>query len=137
MDTGAGPADEPAEGADAAGVGLSYRQAVEEAIGLLNGRWVAAVLTAVAMRPLHFVDLLGEINAIEERMGRRTHERPLSGKVLSRTLQRVEREGLVVRHQDPAPHPSVWYEITPAGRALLGALRPLAEWTQRFRADEP
>jgi DNA-binding HxlR family transcriptional regulator len=132
-DPGAGP-PRPAQPPN--GTGISYRQAVEEAMRLLHGQWVAAVLTALAIRPLHFVDLLAEVNAIEEQVGRRTHERPLSGKVLSRTLQRMERDGLLARHQDPSPHPSVWYEITPAGRALLSALRPLAEWFQRHRPPD-
>jgi DNA-binding HxlR family transcriptional regulator len=115
--------------------GLSYRQAVEEVMRVLNGQWVVAVLAALATGPLHFAELLTEVNAVEEHVGRRTHDRPLSRPVLARTLDRMESADLVVRTADSTPHPSVWYTLTPTGRSLLGALRPLAEWAQRYRDD--
>jgi DNA-binding HxlR family transcriptional regulator len=113
---------------------VSYRQALEEAMGVLSGQWVPAVLTALAVGPLHFVELLAEINSVDERHGRRAHPTPLSSKVLARTLQRMGDEGLVLRHKDPSPHPSVWYEITEDGRTLLEALRPLAQWARLHRS---
>ena len=109
---------------------LSYRQAVEEALRLLDGDWVVAVLAALAAGPLHTAELVTAINAVEERVGRRAHRVPLSRQVLAPTLARMARAGLLVRTRDPTPHPSVWYRLTPAGRSLLGALRPLAEWAQ-------
>lgn len=121
----------------AARQGLSYRQAVEEVMRVLNGQWVVAVLAALATGPLHFAELLAEVNAVEERVGRRTHDRPLSRPVLARTLDRMESADLVIRTADSTPHPSVWYTLTPTGRSLLGALRPLAEWAQRYRDDHP
>jgi DNA-binding HxlR family transcriptional regulator len=117
--------------------GLSYRQAVEEVMRVLNGQWVVAVLAALATGPLHFAELLVEVNAVEERVGRRTHDRPLSRPVLARTLDRMELADLLIRTADDTPHPSVWYTLTPTGRSLLGALRPLAEWAQRYRDNHP
>ena len=101
-------------------------------MGLLNGQWVVAVLAALALGPLHFTELLAEINAVEEQLGRRSHDRPLSRKVLAGTLDRMELAGLLVRYDETVSHPSVRYELTTDGQTLLVALRPLAEWAQRY-----
>src|SRR5829696_430530 len=120
-----------------AGAGISYRQAVEQALRLLSGQWVVAVLAALALGPLHFTKLLGEINSVEDELGRRMHDRPLSRKVLAGTLDRMEADGLLVRHDETVSHPSVRYELTTTGQTLLAALRPLAKWAQTYQAEHP
>lgn len=117
--------------------GISYRQAVEQALRLLSGQWVVAVLAALALGPLHFTRLLAEINSVEAELGRRTHDRPLSRKVLAGTLDRMEHDGLLVRHDETISHPSVRYELTATGQTLLAALRPLAKWAQSYQAEHP
>lgn len=109
--------------------GVPYRQGVEEAMRLLSGRWVAAVLAALAEGPLHYTDLHTAINDAVRRAdsGR---QRSLTEKVFTETLRRMERDGLLLRHREPTPLPSVWYELTPMARSLLRSLRPLAEWAQ-------
>ena len=102
-------------------------------MSMFGGNWVVAVLTELALGPLHFSQLINEINSVDEQFGRRTHDRPLSNTVLARTLVRMQADGLVVRHQDPSPHPSVRYELTDHGQELLAALRPLARWAQAHR----
>lgn len=120
-----------------AGAGISYRQAVEQALRLLSGQWVVAVLAALALGPLHFTRLLAEVNSVEDELGRRTHDRPLSRKVLAGTLDRMEADGLLIRHDETISHPSVRYELTPTGQTLLAALRPLAKWAQTYQAEHP
>lgn len=115
--------------------GVPYRQGVEEAMRLLSGRWVAAVLAALAEGPLHYTDLLAAINNAARQAGRGARQRPLTEKVLTETLRRMERDRLVVRHREPTPLPSVWYELTPMARSLLRSLRPLAEWAQAHRSE--
>jgi len=116
---------------------LSYRQAIEDALRLLDGDWVVAVLIALAAGPLHNSDLVAAINAVEERVGRRIHKVPLSRQVLAPTLTWMVDAGLVIRTVDPTPHPSVWYRLTPTARSLVSALRPLAEWAQGYRTQHP
>jgi len=116
------------------GTELSYRQAVETALRVLDGGWVVAVLTALAAGPLHFAELLAAVNALEDQVGRHTHKVPLSKRVLADTLTRMRTARLIVRVEDPTPHPSVWYRLTQQGRSLLSAVRPLAEWAQGYRA---
>lgn len=109
--------------------GVPYRQGVEEAMRLLSGRWVASVLATLAEGPLHYTDLLAAINAALRR-AESVRQRQLTEKVLTETLRRMERDGLLLRHREPTPLPSVWYELTPMARSLLRSLRPLAEWAQ-------
>lgn len=112
---------------------IPWRQDVEAAMVVFGGRWVVAVLAELAVGPLHFTELLHEINEVDRQFGRRAHDRPLSNVVLVRTLERMQVDGLLVRHRDPSPHPSVRYELTAHGQALLAALRPLAKWGQAHR----
>ena len=104
---------------------------------LLSGQWVAAVLAALALGPLHFSEVLHEVNAVEEELGPRTHARPLSGKVLARTLDRMERDGLVNRYETRVTTGrSVRYELTHTGQSLLAVLRPVAQWVQSYQAEQ-
>jgi DNA-binding HxlR family transcriptional regulator len=110
---------------------VPWRQAVESALAVLGlrRRWEVAILVALAQGELHFTALLDEINAVEEKFGRRDHDRPLSGRTLSDALIRMERDGLLTKHADSTPHPSVRYRLTSRGQELLIALRPLVEWS--------
>jgi DNA-binding HxlR family transcriptional regulator len=114
--------------------GVPYRQGVEEAMRLLSGRWVAAVLATLAEGPLHYTDLHNAINESVRRAGS-GQQRPLTEKVFTETLRRMERDGLLARHREPTPLPSVWYELTPMARSLLRSLRPLAEWAQSHHEE--
>jgi DNA-binding HxlR family transcriptional regulator len=117
---------------------VSYRQAVEQVLGLLSGQWVVAILTALGAGSLRSAQLLAEVNAVEEQVGRRIHDVPLSRAVMARTVQRMASAGLLLRHEETeSPHPFVWYELTETGQSLLRALLPLAEWAQRYRDDQP
>lgn len=110
---------------------LSTRQAAELGLQVLDGQWVVAVLTALAVGPMAFGKLLTEINAVDDAVGRRTHSAPLSRQVLAPTLRRMAGNGLVVRVEEASPPRTVWYQLTPSGRELLRATRSLAEWAQR------
>lgn len=117
---------------------MSYRHAVEIVLRLLAGQWVAAVLAALAIGPLPFGQILDEVNLVDAALGRRTHDRPLSAKVLSRTLDRMERDRLIIRHEKVSGgRRTVYYELTRTGQTLLAALRPLAEWTQGYEQQDP
>jgi DNA-binding HxlR family transcriptional regulator len=106
----------------------SYRQAIQEAMAVLNGQWVVAVLASLAAQPLKYLDLLKDINNTEERLGWMSHPRPVSQKVLSETLRRMRRDGLIVRSGSRMAFREVWYELSPLGQTLLRSLRPVAKW---------
>ena len=113
-----------------------YRHRVHEAIGVVNGQWVCAVLATLVARPMRYEDLRREINAAEARLDWVGHERPLSPKVLTETLRRMRRDGLILRTAgEVRVGGPVVYRLTPMGRSLLRALQPLGIWL-RDHLDE-
>jgi DNA-binding HxlR family transcriptional regulator len=114
---------------------VPYRQAVLDAMALLRGAWTVAVLAELALGEKQYKDLLTAINSVEERVGWASHDRPLSDRVLSDTLRRTRRDGLLTRRAQPGRFGAVWYQLTPTGRSLLRAARPLAEWAQHHRDE--
>jgi DNA-binding HxlR family transcriptional regulator len=114
-----------------------YRHAVLEALQVLRGQWTVAVLATVGAGQTQYKDLLPAINGVEERAGWVTRQRPLSDRVLSDTLRRMHADGLVDRQAEPGNFGGVWYSLTPKGRSLLVAVRPLAEWAQEFPPAPP
>lgn len=126
-----GPVDPPRaeENADGVAGGGSYREGIHEAMALLTGEWVVAVLATLAIRSLKYKDLRDEINQAEARLGWTSHSRPVSQKVLSATLRRMRRDGLITRTaRSESSFNPVWYELTPLGRTFLRSLRPVAKW---------
>jgi DNA-binding HxlR family transcriptional regulator len=124
-----------AEGGVGAMVGRSYRQGIYEALSLLHGEWVVAVLASLATGPLTYGDLRQEINDAEAREGWTAHAHPVSQKVLSATLRRMRRDGLIERtSRSGASFNPVWYKLTPLGRTFLRTLRPMAKWAEDNRA---
>ncbi|HEX5113902.1 MAG TPA: helix-turn-helix domain-containing protein [Pseudonocardiaceae bacterium] len=114
---------------------IPYRQAVLEAMALLHGRWTVAVLAALALGETQYKELLAGVNDVEKRVGWASHDRPLSDRVLTDTLRRARHNGLVERRAEAGRFGAVWYRLTPTGRSLLRATRPLAEWAQLHRNE--
>lgn len=120
---------------------VPYRQSLLEALAVLSGQWTVAVLATLAPGELRYKDLMAEVNKAEARVGWTTHPKPVTSKVFSETLQRAQDNGLVVRRAEGNQiGASVWYSLTPRGRSLLIALRPLAKWAQQnheaFSSDD-
>ena len=85
-------------------------------IELLAGRWTVEVLVQLAHRGRRYQDLN---EALEE----------VSRKVLTDTLRRAERDGLVVRHVDRNRiGTATLYELTDLGRSLDEPLAALERW---------
>lgn len=113
---------------------IPYRQSLHEALAFLNGQWTVAVLATLALGERRYKDLKAEVNQAEERVGWVSHPKPMTDKVLTDTLQRAQDNGLVVRRAEGNQiGGSVWYRLTPSGKELLRALRPLASWAQQNR----
>ncbi|MFI0357046.1 winged helix-turn-helix transcriptional regulator [Actinomadura sp. 9N407] len=89
---------------------------------LLGGTWTSVVLYVLREGPLRPGDL-------RERIGGISH------KVLTETLRRLERNGLVVRHRYAEAPPRVEYELTAPGRGLLEPILALGRWAELY-ADE-
>jgi DNA-binding HxlR family transcriptional regulator len=85
---------------------------------LLAGRWTLAVLAELLERGRRYQDLHDALDGI-------------SHKVLTETLRRTERDGLVARHLDGGRiETATLYELTDLGRSLDGPLAAMAAWAE-------
>ena len=80
-------------------------------------KWSVLILGAIGRRPLRFNMLLREVEGI-------------SHKVLSQTLKRLERDGLLSRTVHPTVPISVEYAVTPLGTTLASAVTVVIDWAQ-------
>ncbi|MFJ5776594.1 winged helix-turn-helix transcriptional regulator [Streptomyces sp. NPDC093094] len=99
-----------------------YRLVLEH----VTSRWGVLVLIALMERSYRFSELRREIG----RTGRGVSE-----KMLTQTLQTLERDGLVLRDAKPVIPPRVDYSLTPLGHEAAAQVRALALWTERRMTD--
>ncbi|MFE6962905.1 winged helix-turn-helix transcriptional regulator [Streptomyces sp. NPDC057696] len=96
-----------------------YRLVLEH----VTSRWGVLVLIALEERSYRFSELRREIG--------RVSERNVSEKMLTQTLQTLERDGMVHRDAKPVIPPRVDYSLTDLGREAAEQVRTLAIWTER------
>ncbi|MEV5876877.1 helix-turn-helix domain-containing protein [Streptomyces sp. NPDC052101] len=94
-----------------------YRLVLEH----VTSRWGVLVLVGLLERPYRFSELRRAINVVGGR--------GVSEKMLTQTLQTLERDGLVHRDAKPVIPPRVDYSLTPLGREAAEQVRSLAQWT--------
>jgi DNA-binding HxlR family transcriptional regulator len=94
---------------------------VVEILDDVAGKWSIGVLVVAARGPVRFTELERAIPGISRRM-------------LTLTLRKLERDGLLIRTIYPAVPPKVEYALTDAARELQGSLTALTEWATRHRA---
>ncbi|MFF3940777.1 winged helix-turn-helix transcriptional regulator [Streptomyces phaeofaciens] len=88
----------------------------------VTSRWGVLVLIHLLGRPHRFSELRRAIGRVSEKM-------------LTQTLQTLERDGMVHRDAKPVIPPRVDYSLTDLGREAAEQVRGLAAWTQE-RMDE-
>ncbi|MER7567915.1 helix-turn-helix domain-containing protein [Streptomyces sp. NPDC097941] len=84
----------------------------------VTSRWGVLVLIQLLDRPHRFSELRRAIGRVSEKM-------------LTQTLQTLERDGLVHRDAKPVIPPRVDYSLTTLGREAAEQVRGLAEWTAK------
>lgn len=84
----------------------------------VTSRWGVLVLIALLDRAFRFGELRREIGKVSEKM-------------LTQTLQTLERDGLVHRDAKPLIPPHVTYSLTSLGREAAEQVRDLALWTEQ------
>lgn len=90
--------------------GCMSRSALED----LTSKWAALVLIALTEQPYRFNELRRRVEGVSERM-------------LSRTLQSVERDGMITRSVLTTIPPRVEYSLTPLGERVAAQFRVLAD----------
>ncbi|MFJ6864067.1 winged helix-turn-helix transcriptional regulator [Streptomyces termitum] len=83
----------------------------------VTSRWGVLVLIALLERPYRFSELRRRIGGVSEKM-------------LTQTLQTLERDGFVHRDAHPVIPPRVDYSLTALGTDAAHRIRALAVWTE-------
>ncbi|MBF6164206.1 helix-turn-helix transcriptional regulator [Streptomyces gardneri] len=92
------------------------------AIDVVGGKWKLHLMWVLGTGPQRF----GQIRRMLE---------GVSEKVLAENLRQLESTGVVHREVYPEVPPRVEYSLTPLGKELAVALRPLEEWGERHRHE--
>jgi DNA-binding HxlR family transcriptional regulator len=93
-------------------------QGASQLAQLLAGRWTLAILGQLADGDRRYQDLDDALDSV-------------SHKVLTDTLRRAERDGLIVRRLDPGRvETATLYRLTDLGRSLDEPLVVLERWTE-------
>lgn len=83
----------------------------------MANKWSLLVLRRLQDEPLRFNQLRREIEGVTQ-------------KVLTQTLRKLERDGLIERTVFPSVPVRVEYALSPLGRELATLVEPLAQWAQ-------
>ncbi|TGQ69609.1 MAG: helix-turn-helix transcriptional regulator [Mesorhizobium sp.] len=90
---------------------------VRDVIHGINGKWSPLLVMALAEKPYRFGELRRLVPDISQRM-------------LTQTLNELQRDGYVHREVFPTKPPGVEYSLTDLGRSMFGALHQLIQWAE-------
>ncbi len=96
--------------------------ASRKVLDLIADKWVALVIRALSLGTMRHGELIRTIEGISEKM-------------LSQTLRRLERDGLVARKVYPVIPPKVEYSLTELGWSLNEAVNTLSKWAEGHIAE--
>jgi len=83
----------------------------------IGDKWTVLALLLLDDRPLRFTELRNGIGKV-------------APKVLTQTLRRLERDGLVTREVFAEVPPRVVYALTPMGRSLIEPIAAVKNWAE-------
>ena len=89
---------------------------IRDVLDRVGDKWSVLVVVELASGTRRFRELQRAIDGISQRM-------------LTLTLRRLERDGLVERTVYPTVPPQVTYELTDSGRSLTHLVKALADWS--------
>ncbi len=88
-----------------------------ELLATLSDKWVTLVLAALADGPLRHSELARTVAGATQKM-------------LTQTLRKLERDGLLTRAVTGSVPPRVDYRLTPLGETLLPIQRAIKTWAE-------
>jgi DNA-binding HxlR family transcriptional regulator len=115
---------------------VSYQRRFDEAVTVLRGRWMVAVLSELTLGEVQYKDLRALVNEAELRPGNGEGLSPISDQTLSQNLKRAVENGLATRREETGQVKKTYYTITHKGRTALLATRSLIEWAEQYAPTE-
>lgn len=112
------PGQQDVTGEEAAEACRAMRQVLDR----VGERWSLLAVLALSRGPQRFNQLRRAVEGVSQRM-------------LTLTLRRLERDGLVSRAVHPSVPPQVEYALTALGRSLLPPVQSLLDWSLAHRDD--
>ncbi|MDJ0568806.1 MAG: helix-turn-helix domain-containing protein [Pleurocapsa sp. MO_192.B19] len=94
----------------------------QQVLDLICNKWTVIVIYCLAYQTRRYKQLERKIEGISQ-------------KVLTQTLRKLEKNGLVKREVYPVVPPQVEYSLTPLGETLVEPLSLLAEWSEENIAE--
>lgn len=88
----------------------------------VGDKWTVLVAFLLLDRPMRFNELLRAIEGISQRM-------------LTFTLRRLERNGMIIRTVEPTVPPKVEFTLTDLGKGLVGAIGGVISWAENHREE--
>ena len=89
----------------------------QQVLDLICNKWTVIVIYCLAYQTRRYKQLERKIEGISQ-------------KVLTQTLRKLEKNGLVQREVYPVVPPKVEYSLTPLGETLVEPLSLLAQWSE-------
>ncbi len=89
----------------------------QQVLELIANKWTALVIHALGRGTRRYSELQRQIGGVSQKM-------------LTQTLRRLERDGLVERKVYPVVPPRVEYSLSPLGQTLIKPLRAICKWSE-------
>lgn len=80
-------------------------------------KWSVVVIYALSKETMRYSELQKLIGGVSQKM-------------LTQTLRKLERDGLVERYVHPVVPPKVEYSLTPLGKTLTELLQAVCQWAE-------
>jgi DNA-binding HxlR family transcriptional regulator len=93
-----------------------------QALDMVMDKWTPKVLFLLQDGPLRYMQLKRQAVGSTQKM-------------VTQTLQKLEKEGLVTRTVYPTSPPTVEYTLTPLGEMLQAAFQELLQWARVYTAQ--
>lgn len=94
----------------------------QQVLDIICNKWSVIIIYCLAYKTRRYKQLERKIEGVSQ-------------KVLTQTLRKLEKNGLVRREVFPVVPPKVEYSLTPLGETLVEPLSMLAEWSEEHMAE--
>ncbi len=94
----------------------------QQVLDIIGNKWSVIIIYCLAYQTRRYKQLERKIEGISQ-------------KVLTQTLRKLEKNGLIERKVYPVVPPQVEYSLTSLGETLIEPLALLAEWSEKHLAE--